>query len=486
MAKERMRDVVVLLPGVMGSVLQKDGKDIWAPSGQVVWSALTSLGSSLEQLKLDFDDPAVDNLDDGISPSRLIMDAHLVPGLVKIDGYSALSKLLTDNFQVMKGNVDDDRAANFFEFPYDWRRDNRVSARRLKQLIERKLPQWREYSGAKDAKVILLAHSMGGLVARYYLEVLQGWQDCRALVTFGTPYRGSVNALDFLANGYKQLFIDLTQVLRSLTSVYQLLPIYKMVNVAGKYQRVADTDGIPNVLKERTQQALAFHREIETAVENHRKDEQYRDLGYKTIPIVGTRQETLQSAELFEGKLTVNREMPAWIDSILGEGDGTVPRLSAIPIELSFEYRDTFIAERHSSLQNNLQVLNDLRDRLKQMQTPNLKAIRGPEISRTAQERAAISLNLDDLYLANEPVELSAKLINSGETLGGLKARIEAVAGGKSVLEAEFQEQADGRWALTIDNLAPGLYRVEVRSRKSGPSAPTSVHDLFEVASATN
>ncbi len=48
MAKVRMRDIVVLLPGITGSVLQKDGKDIWAVSGQAVWKALTSLGSSTE------------------------------------------------------------------------------------------------------------------------------------------------------------------------------------------------------------------------------------------------------------------------------------------------------------------------------------------------------------------------------------------------------------------------------------------------------
>ena len=43
MVKVRMRDIVPLLPGITGSVLQKDGKDIWAVSGQTVWKALTSL-----------------------------------------------------------------------------------------------------------------------------------------------------------------------------------------------------------------------------------------------------------------------------------------------------------------------------------------------------------------------------------------------------------------------------------------------------------
>ena len=162
------------------------------------------------------------------------------------------------------------------------------------------------------------------------------------------------------------------------------------------------------------------------------------------------------------------------------EGDGTVPRLSAIPIELSNEYRETFIAERHSSLQNSSPVLNDLRDRLKQMQIPNLKAIRGPELSKEVAKQAAISLNLDDLYLASEPVELRAKLVNLRDDPGVLKARIEPVMGDGTPFEAEFQEQAN-QWMLTLDNLAPGLYRLEVRSRKSGSLAPMPLHDLFEV-----
>ncbi len=32
---------------------------------------------------------------------------------------------------------------NFFTFPYDWRRDNRVAARRLKEQTNRWLREWR-------------------------------------------------------------------------------------------------------------------------------------------------------------------------------------------------------------------------------------------------------------------------------------------------------------------------------------------------------
>ena len=49
--------MVVLLPGITGSVLRKDGKDVWAISGQAARRWLMSLGGSLQHLLLDGDDP---------------------------------------------------------------------------------------------------------------------------------------------------------------------------------------------------------------------------------------------------------------------------------------------------------------------------------------------------------------------------------------------------------------------------------------------
>ena len=456
-----------------------------------MWTALTSLGKSTELLKLPGDDPglaelqrrlklderALDDLGDGIKATRLISDFHGIWGLGKIDGYSKLIQRLRDHFEVTPSGIHDAVPGNFFEFPYDWRHDNRVAALRLQQLVNRHLPRWRQSSGANDAKVILIGHSMGGLVSRYYLEVLEGWRDCRALITFGTPYRGSVNAVNFMANGYKKLFVDLTELMRSLPSAYQLLPIYEMLQVGDDYQRVAETDGVPGVVKERAAQALAFHREIENAVNTHLNDPDYRHKGYTIIPIVGSRQITLQSARLAGGTVTVSQEVPAWIDARLQDGDGTVPRLSAIPIELSEAYRDTYFPERHASLQNNEHVLDDLCERLTQMQISGLAGIKGFKT-----EPPGISLEVDDLFLPEEPVTLRAKLV--GKELGPLtvpiQARIEPVGGAANTLEANFKEINDG-WELTIPECAAGLYRVEVRLSQDYPGMPSPVHDLFEV-----
>ena len=479
MGGKRLNDMVVLLPGITGSVLQKDGKDVWAISGQAAWGWLRSLGDSLQELALGGDDPG------GIVAARVMPDAHVVPGLVKIDGYSATAKMVTETFDIVRGSIWDARPANFIEFPYDWRLDNRTNAQRLAELVSDRLPRWRKHTGNGDAGVIFLAHSMGGLVVRYFVEVLGGWRDCRALITFGTPYRGSLNALNFLANGYKRLFTDLSEVMRSFPSMYQLLPIYRALRIGEDYVRVAEAASVPGIDRARSEDALAFHREIEAKVDEHRKDPDYLDKGYVIVPVVGTRQPTLQSAVLAGGRVTAGAELPSWIDPLLTDGDGTVPRASAIPIELSDAYRDSFVPERHGSLQCNRSVLDDVRGRLEQMQVRGLRAVRGPEESPAAAERPAIALDLDDLYVAGEPVTLRAGLVNAQGAPGPLRARIEPVAvssAGATVAAAalEFTEGPDG-WTLAPEELPPGLYRVEVRTAKAGPLAPPPVHDLFEV-----
>ena len=481
-AKAPMKDMIIILPGILGSVLQKDGKDLWAVSGKAVWQILTQSGDFLQHLKLTQDDSIAASLGDGVRATRLIQDVHLIPGLVKIDGYTKTANLITDNFEVVSGDIytdPDDKPANFYHFPYDWRRDNRVHAHLLKKLIDKRLKCWREASGAPDAKVILMAHSMGGLVARYYLEVLEGWQDSRALFTFGTPYRGSLKAVNFLANGYKKLFLDLTDVMRSLTSVYQLLPIYKVININGEYHRIAELENLPHIDPLKAKDALAFHREIEAAVERHLQDERYLN-GFTTIPISGVQQPTLQSATLLNGILTASEDIPAVLNSRsdLGDGDGTVPKVSAIPIERSKNFDNLFIAEQHGALQNQPQVLNSLLNTLRLTQFNKLEDVRG------AEPQTAISLALDDLYTTSEPIALRAKVINPAAlATRKLKAEISAASSDRPTVTLDFTEQAQD-WGLAVAALPPGLYRVTVRTEDTSDRAPSPVHDLFEVVQA--
>lgn len=67
-------DGVVLIPGIGGSVLQKDGKDVWALSPGAALRAVLSLGGSINRLQFDGDDPDADDLGDGVVASRVMPD----------------------------------------------------------------------------------------------------------------------------------------------------------------------------------------------------------------------------------------------------------------------------------------------------------------------------------------------------------------------------------------------------------------------------
>ena len=315
MSKRKMGDVVVLLPGITGSVLRKDGRDLWGMTPGGAARALLSLGRSIGELELQGDD-----VDDGITAPLVMPDLHLIPGLWKIDGYSKVSRYILDNFQVVPQE-------NFFQFPYDWRRDNRISARQLKVKTDKWLYAWRQEN--PEAKLVLVGHSMGGLVARYFLECLEGWRDTRALVTFGTPYRGSPNASNFLTRGMKKslgpiTLLDLSRLVRSFTSVYQLLPIYPCLDPGdGTLIRPSECSGIPGLDPKRARAADAFHREIENAVAVHLDDDEYRRHRYAIHPVVGTFQATLLSARTAAGGVQMLNALPGYEP----DGDGTVPRV---------------------------------------------------------------------------------------------------------------------------------------------------------------
>lgn len=443
-----MADVVVVLPGITGSVLRDSrGRDVWAPTAGAAARALVTLGRSIADLELRDGDA-----DDGVTAPLMVPDLHLIPGLWKIDGYSKLSAYVQRQFAVTPGR-------NFFTFPYDWRRDNRVAARRLKEQADRWLWQWRRES--PDAKLILVGHSMGGLVARYFLECLDGWRDTRRLVTFGTPYRGSLNALNFLVHGMQKRLgpvpvLDLSRLLRSFPSIYQLLPIYPCLDPGdGKLVRVSEAPWLPHVDPERARAADGFHREIERAVAVHLDDEAYRRGRYTIHPIVGTFQATLLSARRSGDDVEVLGTYPGFVP----DGDGTVPRVSATPIEFPHEEGATFAAERHGSLQHNDGVLVQLAGLLSGQDTSRVRA------------GADAGLELDDAYGPGEPVAFRYR---AADSMALLTAAVTAVETGAEVARLELGAAGDWRGG-ELAPPPPGAYRITLAGEGVEPVTDTFV-----------
>jgi pimeloyl-ACP methyl ester carboxylesterase len=458
--RKLMGDVIVCLPGITGSVLQRNGKDVWNVSGGAVLGALRTLGRNIKELQLHDDPPDVDDLGDGVVATSVIRDIHLIPGLWQIDGYSKLVATIESTFDVTAGK-------NFFEFPYDWRRDNRAAARMLQRRSADWLKAWRASSGNDGAKLILVGHSMGGLVSRYFLECLDGWRDTRALVTFGTPHRGSVKAVGTLANGNKLAFFDLSALARSFTSIYQLLPIYPCFDVGdGKLVRVAEAE-VPHVDAARAKAALAFHHEISDAVTEHLKDDEYVRGRYDIRSVVGITQPTDQSALLDGDGVKLLR---AYEQEDLG-GDGTVPRVSATPIELEHEENSMFASERHGSLQNDDHVLLQFTG-----------VVSGVPIDhdrfKDVVPTTGLAFDVDDLYGTGDPIQVRAR--PESDPPGVLVAVAENVETGAEQVRRPLRPAGDDGWLMAeLGPLPEGTYRVTAL----GSAMVEPVTELVTVAS---
>lgn len=448
-------DIVVLVPGITGSVLERNGKEVWGTSASAAMHGLLSGGRSLQDLRLENDSPDIDDIGDGVKATRLISDVHIFPKLWKIDGYSKITKRLKQALGL-------EAEKNYFELPYDWRRDNRVAARRLQREMAAWLERRRQTHPA--AKVVLVAHSMGGLICRYFIEVLGGWRDTRALITFGTPFRGSLNALDTLSNGVRKLrLLDLTELSRSFTSSYQLLPIYPCyANGGDTLIRLKEAAQVPGLEIARVRAADEFHREIQRAVEANLTAGGEAQPRYTIHPIVGIEQPTNQSARLVGGRVELVRSRNG-VDEM---GDGTVPRVSATPIEEG-EARAAFASSRHASLQNADAVLTHVHGLLtKPRDLGRVMAVGAP---------TTLSVDLDDIYLTDEPIRVVVRSTAPGEPL---EAVVEETATRTQRAAAPLPLTDDEWREVELAPLPPGTYRVTVRG---DPTRVEPVADIFVV-----
>lgn len=456
------KDLIILIPGITGSVLKEDGKDLWSPSAKGLGKALLSLGDSLQSLKIRTDENGVEISDD-VYAEGVVQDLHIIPGLWKIDGYSKISQEIKKLNNVHSG-------VNFFEFSYDWRRDNRQSAKNLEKVAQKWLKDWQKLSKNEDAELVILAHSMGGLVSRYYLEVLDGWKNTKSLITFGTPYRGSVNALKTLSEGTvilpRTLNIDLTELTRSFNSIYQLLPTYPVISDGSKtLKKISEVPSLSNIDQKRVASAQKFHDEISKAIDKNMLIDDYVSRGYNLIPIVGISQKTLQMANLTSGgKLDFFYEF----ENGYNDGDGTVPRPSATPYDLEGKQTEIFVCQKHSTLQN----ANSTIDKVK-----GIMSDESLDWDAFRNENSTISLEMDSIIEANSDFEISG---NYSKTVGKAKIVVDVTDAysDKLIIERKSVSMANGEFKGVIGKLPFGAYRVSVELIEAGGLEIRNISDI--------
>ncbi|MCP3904940.1 MAG: hypothetical protein GY715_15045 [Planctomycetes bacterium] len=291
MAHDPMRNPVIVIPGILGSKLT-DG-----PTGTTVWGAFgggaadpqdphgarliaVPMAEGAELADLRDDVRSVGALD------RVHLDVLGIP--VSLDAYRRILGSLgvggyRDEELGMAGAIDyGDDHYTCFQFHYDWRRDNVENARRLHEFIvekgayvERERVKQFGDAGAGPVKFDIVAHSMGGLITRYFLRYgtadlgadgapppvsWAGAEHVERAILVGTPNAGSVEAVEQLVDGARFAVILPTYdaaLLGTMPAIYQLFPRPRHRCVVRDGDRDQTVDVFDPVVWERLEWGLA-------------------------------------------------------------------------------------------------------------------------------------------------------------------------------------------------------------------------------------
>jgi pSer/pThr/pTyr-binding forkhead associated (FHA) protein len=284
------RHPVVFVPGIMGSELWLGKERIWP------------------NLKVLFKEPELFMYPGvpGIEPRGILQEVVVVPNLIKLEQYSRLGDYLVEDLGYTRGK-------DFFEFAYDWRQDVRKTARQLVQYIEA-LPV--------TPPVKIIAHSLGTLVSRYYIERCGGKDKVDRLILMGGPHLGTPNAVSSLLFGpevlpFGLLGEKLRKVVSTFATSYQILPVYSCgVDQLGQpFNFMKEDTWLNPAQKPLWQAARDFKRELGNAT------------SVPTTCIFGYGQKTVDRIKLLctpDGKLSNS------VYETKANGDGSVPENSAV------------------------------------------------------------------------------------------------------------------------------------------------------------
>lgn len=259
------RRPLIGIPGTLGSRLVDtvSGRTIWGGGGSRGISADPEDPDEYRLIALPIPDigaPLI-NATDTVQPAGVLEVAMIeilgVP--VDLEVYAGIDRTLrAGGFQFLSpgsdapGDADPADAAaaaasGIYRFDYDWRRDLIETAHRFGRYVQerrRELAAMRRVP-EDEIKFDLIAHSMGGLLARYFLMhgfaapdltdpaaplppvTWAGAQYFSRVIFVATPNAGSIIALDNLINGkelgpFQPVFPAV--LLGTHHSVYQLMP----------------------------------------------------------------------------------------------------------------------------------------------------------------------------------------------------------------------------------------------------------------------
>lgn len=472
-----MRHVVVVIPGIGGSVLGpgEGGRSSWDAS-------VTGIGRVLT-------DPTRLSLEEHpeLRPDGLIGGVTVLGGMTVLPGYRDLVRGLINGLgavdAVLRPDELPDPRVDLLLFPYDFRLGIAAAAERLATSLH-------PLVGSADARwpgrpVLVVAHSMGGLVARYWAGALGGWRHCAGMVTLGTPHRGAPKALEWLVNGIRlgRTWHRATEVVRAWPGAWDLIPRYEAVYDAdgGRSLRAED---LPEESVNASGSLAASAARVPAGLRAGARTHADIAAGWGDIPsgrapaihaVFSRGHDTPAEAILSAGRLTVRKKDAAWLPSGGWDGgDGTVPALSAVPVELSQAVGVRVpVWQRHGPLGSSPEAARIV----KEYETESIAAVRG-------DSDPGIVLDLDDFPPPRAPVKAFLRNAEAGsQTRLTLRARRVGVPAGqvRRWLDAPMSTVDGVGWRADLPVEETGTWEVRVEATGVPLVAPPPAADVVEV-----
>jgi pimeloyl-ACP methyl ester carboxylesterase len=362
--------------------------------------------------------------------------------------------------------------ADVVAVPYDFRRGITEAAERLDAVVCAHLGDASETERA--GRVIVVGHSMGGLVARVWMGLLGRWPWCRALITLGTPHRGAPKALAWLVNGVPGAG-RASRMLRTWPSVTQLLPRYPATfDVEAGCGRYPHELPVP-WLTDSARAAYDLHVEIENSWDTMPRR------GPETVACLGWSHATPNAMFWENDRLRVTKQLPGWFGLRGWEkdfGDGTVPAFSALPPEMdNHEHSPIRVRERHLPLSHTAAVADLLR---RQLERDPPRQIHGAE---DGEHPPTIGLDLDDIHAAGTPIGLSATLreVLADVAAQPVWARLRSLDRPGRVNTPLSWDPARAEFVGEFPGQAPGLYEIRVTARNVPDAGDLDATDVVAV-----
>jgi lecithin:cholesterol acyltransferase len=436
------RDAVVVIPGIMGSelVVRDTGRVLWGLSDPRWYVSAWTSGGSLDELRVT--EAELNGGAGRIRATRLLTAPAFAPVLHGAEPY-------TDLVAGVRRVLAHPDAVH--QFPYDWRLPVVHNARLLADAADAHLSRWRAHpEGSRDASLVLVAHSMGGLLARHFTDVLGDGGAVRCTITLGTPFYGSVKAAYILSSGRGAPLPlprrRLRELALALPGLYDLLPAYRCVDETTSVRRLTAAD-VAGIGADRVQAERALDWQAKLGTPG----------GDRLHAVVGVEQTTMQSLTLRDGVLAGHAYTcrPGDDGRLVREdrgGDSTVYCDAASPAGIDPQH----LPQKHAALARSPEAAAHVR-----------AVITGDRLGPWLGDGLRIGVEVPDVVAAGVPFDIT---VPTSDDPAVVSCRIVDVATGRQVARPVFGRR-DG--VVVAPAVLPriGGYRVEV---KGGGFAPIS------------